>query len=47
MMAGVGKGVIRVVKGNPDAIATLIPVDKAINMMIAVAYQTALQRYLD
>ena len=46
MLAGAGKGVIRVVKGKADALANVIPVDIAINMMIAVAYQRALQKYI-
>ncbi len=38
IFVGVGKGVIRVMKGNRNAIADIIPVDVVINLLIASAW---------
>ena len=43
VIAGVAKGVLRVVRGDSELVADLIPVDFAINLMIAVAWYTATQ----
>nr|ASC44542.1 fatty acyl-CoA reductase [Adelphocoris suturalis] len=44
VLAGVGKGVLRSVMCHRDAIADFIPVDRAINCMIAIAWATAVTR---
>ncbi|KAI9564151.1 hypothetical protein GHT06_007889 [Daphnia sinensis] len=45
LIAGGGKGFIRVFKAeSPDLITDLIPVDLSINLMIAVAWHTAMHR---
>ena len=47
MIAGGGKGFIRVFKvQSPDYVTDLIPVDLSINLMIAVAWQTSIYKYL-
>jgi len=43
VIAGVGKGIIRVIRGNSEMEVDLIPVDFSINLMIAVAWYTATQ----
>ena len=40
-IAGTAKGLLRVVRGDSEKIADIIPVDLAINLMIAVAWYTA------
>ena len=40
IIAGVGKGIIRITKTNTELIGDLIPVDIAINLMIAAAWGT-------
>ncbi|KAI9553796.1 ABC protein [Daphnia sinensis] len=40
-IAAVGKGLFRILKINEDMISDIIPVDYAINLMIAVAWHTA------
>ncbi|XP_014246768.1 putative fatty acyl-CoA reductase CG5065 isoform X2 [Cimex lectularius] len=44
ILAGAGKGVLRSMICYGDCIADLIPVDLAINCLIAVAWQTAVKR---
>jgi len=43
VIAGVGKGILRVIRGNSELMVDLIPVDFSINLMIAVAWFTATQ----
>ena len=43
VIAGVGKGILRVIRGNSELVVDLIPVDFSINLMIAVAWFTATQ----
>lgn len=43
LTAGVGKGVIRVVKTDGTLIGDMIPCDYAINMMIAAAWSKGLE----
>ena len=46
LIAGGGTGFIRIFKsGGPNFITDLIPVDYAIHLMIAVAWETAVNRY--
>ena len=46
MIAGGGTGFIRIFKsGGPNFITDLIPVDYAINLIIAVAWETAINKY--
>lgn len=40
-VCGVGKGVLRTFKAQPNLIGDMIPVDYPINLMIAVAWHTA------
>ena len=40
----IGKGVLRIMKGDSKATADIIPVDLATNMLIAVGWYTATQR---
>jgi len=40
----IGKGLLRVILGNSLGVADVIPVDLAINMMIAAAWHTATER---
>lgn len=44
-MAAVGKGFIRVIKMDKDLVADIIPVDYSINLMVAVAWNTAMRRF--
>ena len=44
LLAGAGKGILRSMFCNRDMIADLIPVDIAINLMITVGWQTAVNR---
>lgn len=44
MLAGAGKGVLRTLLCYRDLIADLVPVDIAINLMISVAWHTAITR---
>lgn len=39
-----GKGIIRTVKCNTDAVADIIPVDVAINFALAAGWYTAVHR---
>ena len=39
-MCGVGKGLIRVIKGQGKYLAELIPVDMVANLMIAAAWNS-------
>lgn len=39
-----GKGIIRTVKCNTDAVADIIPVDIAINFTLAAGWYTAVHR---
>jgi hypothetical protein len=41
-----GKGMLRFMKGDFNAIADIIPVDTAVNMMICVAWETGTKRYV-
>ncbi len=41
ILFGAAMGVLRVVRNNPKLVADLMPVDVAINLMIAVAWYTA------
>ena len=41
-MIGVGKGLIRTIKGDGKMIGDIIPVDLAVSLMIAVAWATAI-----
>eukprot|EP01135_Chromosphaera_perkinsii_P012104 Nk52_evm42s2579 gene=Nk52_evmTU42s2579 len=36
-----GKGVLRVMKGDPNAVADIVPVDLVVGMVLAVAWRTA------
>lgn len=40
-MAGVGKGVVRALKGDVSAISDFIPVDMTVNLMIAAGLAVA------
>uniref|UniRef100_A0A8C6Y390 Fatty acyl-CoA reductase n=1 Tax=Naja naja TaxID=35670 RepID=A0A8C6Y390_NAJNA len=44
LLAAGGKGILRTVKCNPAAIADIIPVDLAINLIIAAGWYTAVHR---
>uniref|UniRef100_A0A0A9VYR3 Fatty acyl-CoA reductase n=2 Tax=Lygus hesperus TaxID=30085 RepID=A0A0A9VYR3_LYGHE len=44
VLAGVGKGVLRSIVCHRESIADFIPVDRAINCMIAIAWATAVNR---
>jgi hypothetical protein len=44
VMAGLGKGFLRVLKVKQELVCDIIPVDYPINMMIAVARYTALYK---
>ncbi|XP_047097438.1 putative fatty acyl-CoA reductase CG5065 isoform X1 [Schistocerca piceifrons] len=44
LLAGAGKGVLRTILCHRDMVADLVPVDVAINLLIAVAWYTATQR---
>ncbi|KAF6214116.1 hypothetical protein GE061_011847 [Apolygus lucorum] len=44
VLAGVGKGVLRSLVCHRESIADFIPVDRAINCMIAIAWATAVNR---
>lgn len=44
LLAAIGKGVLRSMKGDYHAKADIIPVDIATNLMIAVAWYTAMER---
>ena len=44
MIAGVSKGLLRVVNVDQTKIIDVIPVDFSINLMIAAAWNTAQQR---
>lgn len=47
LIAGGGKGFIRVFKvESSDFVTDLIPVDLSINLMIAVAWRTAMYKYV-
>lgn len=41
LMAGIGKGVIRTLKVDVELVGDLIPVDLAVNLMIAAAWSKA------
>lgn len=41
LLAAIGKGVLRIMKGDQKATADIIPVDMACNMLIAVGWHTA------
>jgi len=43
IIAGMAKGILRVVRCKKELVADIIPVDIAINLMIAVAWYTATQ----
>lgn len=47
VLAGAGKGILRTLLCRRELIADLIPVDIAINLLIAVAWQTAQTRWAD
>jgi alcohol-forming fatty acyl-CoA reductase len=44
MIAGAGKGVLRTILCYRDLVADLVPVDVCINLMISVAWHTAVSR---
>ncbi|KAK2178517.1 hypothetical protein NP493_540g00009 [Ridgeia piscesae] len=44
LVIAIGKGLLRVILGNSLGVADVIPVDLAINMMIAAAWHTATER---
>ncbi|XP_052801247.1 fatty acyl-CoA reductase 1-like [Mya arenaria] len=44
LLAAIGKGVLRIMKGDHDATADLIPADLATNMLIAVGWYTAVHK---
>jgi fatty acyl-CoA reductase len=39
-----GKGMLRTMIGSNSAIADIVPVDVCVNMMIAIAWHTAIKR---
>lgn len=41
VIAGVGCGLLRVLQGDGECIAEMVPVDLVVNSMIAIAYKTA------
>lgn len=41
VIAGGGCGLIRVMRGNGQCLAELVPVDFVVNSMIAISYKTA------
>lgn len=43
LLAAIGKGVLRIMKGDPKATADIIPVDLATNTLITVGWYTATQ----
>ena len=45
IIAGVGKGFLRVVHSKPELVGDMIPVEFPIHLMIAVAWYTATQKY--
>lgn len=45
LIAGGAKGFLRLFKCEPSCVIDLIPVDYAVNLMIAVAWHTAIQKY--
>lgn len=40
-----GKGILRTMRANNDAVADLIPVDVVINLTLAAGWYTAVQRW--
>ena len=45
IIAGVGKGFLRVVRSRPELVGDIIPVEFPIHLMIAVAWYTATTKY--
>lgn len=43
-VSGVGKGFLRTFKINDKLVGDIVPVDYPINLMIAVAWHTAIQK---
>lgn len=41
IIAGVGKGFLRVVRSRPELVGDMIPVEYPIHLMLAVAWYTA------
>lgn len=46
-MVGVGCGLLRVIRGDLDCIAEMVPVDLVVNSMIAISYKTAKTKRTD
>ena len=46
VVAAAGKGLLHVFRRKPDAKADLLPVDIAIDTMLAVAWETAVDKYV-
>ena len=40
----IGKGVLRIMEGNFHGTADIVPVDLAINLMVAAAWKTATEK---
>ncbi|CAF0792848.1 unnamed protein product [Didymodactylos carnosus] len=47
LLVSIGKGMLRAMLGNSDARADIIPVDIVVNMMLAIAWHTAIKRPKD
>ncbi|CAF1642797.1 unnamed protein product, partial [Didymodactylos carnosus] len=45
LIIALGKGMLRTMLGNSNARADIIPVDIVVNMMISVAWYTAVKRF--
>jgi len=45
VIAGGGKGFLRIFRCVPDLMIDIIPVDYSINLMLAAAWSTAVQKY--
>ena len=46
IIAGVGKGFLRVVRSRPELVGDLIPVEYPIHLMLAAGWDTATTKYL-
>jgi len=44
LLVAMGKGMLHIVLGNINAVADIVPVDVCVNMMITVAWHTAIKR---
>ncbi|CAF3527600.1 unnamed protein product [Adineta steineri] len=47
MIVATGKGMFRIMFGNSTAVADIVPVDVCVNMMIAIAWHTAMKQPKD